>query len=292
MSRLHEMMDEIEHQRRRGNFHGAENLAKIEMKEYELQGNTPYYNFYRGFLWYLYDFPFDALTHLNNSPLTEGKDIFYVHKFKGIVNLENGKYEEALASFEAALGLTSGQADVIAITNCLGNTYLRIGNTQRALELYGEALQISYDSGLDEWTETTLSNVGVAHINMGDNKGSIKFFEDALELSRAIGDVRGERICLNNLAGAFNNMGKHSEALELFEDSLKKASQIDDKYGVRVAYSNIGYTYRLLDKPDKAMDYYNLALDQARQIGDHPGENMAQYWINSLREGKKRFVAP
>lgn len=292
MSRLHEMMDEIERQRRRGNFSGAENLAKLEMKEYELQGNTPYYNFYRGFLWYLYDFPFDAMAHFNNSLLTEEKDMFYVHKFKGVVNLENGKYDEARENFEAAMGLSSTEADTISIMNCLGNTYLRAGNTQRALELYGEALQLSYDKELDEWTETTLGNVGVAHINMGDHKGSLKFFEDALELAKALGDRRGERICLNNLAGAFNNMRSHKEALELFEDSLQKASEIGDRYGMRVAYSNIGYTYRLLDKPDEALEYYKKALDQARQIGDHPGETMAQYWINSLQEGRKRFVAP
>lgn len=286
------MMDEIERQRRRGNFSGAENLAKLEMKEYELQGNTPYYNFYRGFLWYLYDFPFDAMVHFNNSVLAENKDMFYVHKFKGIVNLENGKYDEALECFEAAMGLTSTEADTISIMNSLGNTYLRTGNAQRALELYGEALQLSYDAGLDEWTETTLSNVGVAHINLGDNKGSLKFFEDALELAIELGDTRGERICLNNLAGAFNNMRKYEDAMELFNDTLKKASQIGDKYGMRVAYSNIGYTYRLLDKPDKAIEFYKKALDLAGQIGDRPGENMAQYWLNSLQEGRKRFIAP
>lgn len=292
MSRLHEMMDEIERQRRKGNFSGAENLAKLEMKEYELQGNTPYYNFYRGFLWYLYDFPFDAMVHFNNSLLTEGKDMFYVHKFKGIVNLENGKYDEAIAAFEAAMRLVSTEADTISILNSLGNAYLRTGNTRRALELYSEALQLSYDHGLDEWTQISLSNVGVAHIHMGDYTGSLKFFEDALELAIALNDARGERICLNNLAGALNNMGQREDALELFAEALKKASQIGDKYGIRVAYTNLGYTYRLLDDLDKAMEYYKKALDQAKDIGDRPGETMAQYWINSLQEGQKRFAAP
>ncbi|CAJ37649.1 tetratricopeptide repeat protein [Methanocella arvoryzae] len=292
MSRLHEMMDEIERQRRRGNFKGAENLAKLEMKEYELQGNTPYYNFYRGFLWYLYDFPFDAMVHFNNSLLTEDRDMFYVHKFKGVVNLENGKYDEAIEAFEDAMKLVSTEADTISILNSLGNAYLRAGNTQRALELYSEALQLSYDHDLDEWTQITLSNIGVAHVNMGDYKGSLKFFEDALDLARALDDARGERICLNNLAGVLNNMGQREDALELFMEALKKASQIGDKYGMRVAYTNLGYTYRLLDDLDKAMEYYKKALDQAREIGDRPGEAMAQYWINSLREGQKRFVAP
>lgn len=292
MSRLHEMMDEIEHQRRRGNFKGAENLAKLELKEYELQGNTQYYNFYRGFLWYLYGFPFDAMTHFHNSVLAEGKDMFYVSKFKGIVNLENGKYDDALECFDEALNLTSNEADVISILNSLGNTYLRLGNTRRTLELYAEALDLSYAAGLDEWTSTTLANVGVAHVNQGDYKGSLKFFEDALELSKATGDSRGVRILLNNLGGVFNNMGQRSEALELFEEALSKAREIDDQYGARIACTNLGYTYRLLDKPDKALDYYRQALDIAQKIGDHPGETMAQYWINSLEEGQKRFVAP
>ncbi|HMK46192.1 MAG TPA: tetratricopeptide repeat protein [Methanocella sp.] len=286
------MMDDIERQRRRGNFKGAENLAKLEMKEYELQEDMSYFNFYRGLLWYLHDYPHEALMCFNNALLTDDKDMFYTYKFKGVVYLENGRLEQAQDSFETAIGLAEEKSDIISILNCLGNTYLRTGNTQRALELYSEALEMSYNEGLDDWAQTSLTNVGVAHVNMGDYKGSMKFFEGALELAKAIGDPRGERICLNNIAGTFNNMGQHQEAMALFQDALKIAEQANDVYGIRVLYANIGYTHRLIGNMDLSLEYYNRALETAQQIGDHTGEAIARYWINSLQEGKKRFVAP
>lgn len=290
MSRLHEMMEEIERQRRRGNFHGAENLVKLEMKNAELEGNIPYYHFYRGLLWYFYDFPHEAMMYFDNSPLTGDRDMFYVHKFKGVVSLESGQLDKAREFFDDAMGEAEDKQDIVSIMNCLGNTYLRKGSPDRALEQYREALDISLDAGMDEWSEMALSNIGVAHVNMGDYKGSIRFFEDAMRLAKTIDDVRGIRISLNNLASALNNMGQRKEAAEMLTDALHYAAKADDSYGLRVIYSNLGYTYRMLGDVSKAMEYYTLALGTAQQINDRQGEGIAKYWITSLQEDKNRFA--
>jgi tetratricopeptide (TPR) repeat protein len=291
MSRLHDMMEELERQRRRGNFHGAENIARLEMKNYELEGNTPYYNFYRGLLWYLYDFPHEAMMYFDNALLTENKDMYYVHKFRGVVSLENGEYNRARESFETALGQADDPADIASAMNALGNTFLRMGQPDRSLELYREALDISMNAGLDELSETALANMGVARVNRGDNKGSIKYFEDALQLAKALDDDRGMRICLNNLASAFNNMGKHKDALAIYNDALHYAGKAEDKYGLRVIYANIGYTYRLMGDVHHALEYYTLALGTAQQINDREGEALAKYWIMSLQKGEEKASA-
>lgn len=291
MSRLHDMMDELEEQRRKGNFRGAENIAKLEMKHYELEKNTPYYNFYRGLLWYLYDFPHEAMMYFNNALLTEDRDMYFVHKYKGVVNLENGEYESACDNFEAALGMVSDYADVVSVMNGLGNAHMRMGQTDRALEIYREALEIALDKDLDALTETTLVNIGVAYVNKGDNEAAIPYFEDAMQIAKAIGDDRGMRISLNNLASVLNNMGKHDEALELFNDALHYATKSGDKYGIRVACTNIGYTYRLMGDTRRALEYYTLALGTAQQINDREGEALAKYWIMSLQKGEERAAA-
>ena len=291
MSRLHEMMEELEDQRRKGNFRGAENIAKLEMKNYELEKNTPYYNFYRGLLWYLYDFPQEAMMYFDNALLTEDRDMYYVHKFRGVVHLESGEYKLAREAFEEALGVANDYADIVSAMNGLGNAHLRMGAPNRALEIYREALDISMDADLDALTETTLSNIGTAHVNRDDNEAAIPYFMDAMEIAKAIKDDRGMRICLNNLAGVFNNMGKHKEALELFEDALRYAARIDDKYGIRVTYTNMGYTYRMTGDVARALEYYTLALGTAQQINDREGEALAKYWIMSLQKGEEKAAA-
>jgi tetratricopeptide (TPR) repeat protein len=291
MSRLHDMMGELENQRRKGNFHGAENIAKLEMKNYELEKNTPYYNFYRGLLWYLYDFPHEAMMYFDSSLLTEDRDMYYVHKFRGVVHLENGEYEEARHSFEEALANADDYADIVSAMNGLGNTHLRMGVPDRALEIFREALEISMDADLDELTETTLTNIGAALVNKGDNKAAIPYFEDAMLVAKAIDDHRGMRICLNNLASTFNNMGKHKEALELFNDALHYAKKAEDKFGLRVIYNNMGYTYRMMGDIHHAMEYYTLALGTAQQINDREGEALAKYWIMALQKSEEKAAA-
>jgi tetratricopeptide (TPR) repeat protein len=291
MSRLHDMMEELEDQRRKGNFRGAENIAKLEMKNYELEKNTPYYNFYRGLLWHLYDYPHEAMMYFNNALLTEDRDMYYVHKFRGVVHLEYGEWDMARESFQEALGIADDYADIVSAMNGLANAHLRKGEPQRALDIYKEALEISLDADLDELTETTLVNIGVTHINKGDYEAAFPYLEDAMELAKAIGDDRGMRICLNNMAGAFNNMGKHKEALELFNDALKYAEKTDDKYGLRVIYSNMGYTCRRMGDARRALEYYRLALETAQQIKDREGESLARYWIRSLQQGEEKAAA-
>jgi tetratricopeptide (TPR) repeat protein len=291
MSRLHEMMEELEDQRRKGNFRGAENIAKLEMKNYELEKNTPYYNFYRGMLWYLYDFPHEAMMYFNNSLLTEDRDMYYVHKFRGVVHLESGEFKLARAAFEEALGIADDYADIVSAMNGLANSHLRLGAADRALEIYREALEISLNENLDDLTETTLVNIGVAFVNKGDNEAAIPYFEDGMRLAKAIGDDRGMRICLNNIASAFNNMGKHRDALELLNDALHYATKTDDKYGVRVTCTNMGYTYRMMGDVSSALEYYTLALGTAQQINDREGEALAKYWIMSLQKGEERAAA-
>ena len=291
MSRLHDMMEELERQRRRGNFRGVENIAKLEMKEHELEKNTPYYNFYRGLLWDLYGFPHEAMMYFDNAPLTEDRDMYYVYKFRGVVRLEQGEFREAREAFEQAISTADDRADIVSAMNGLANAHLGTGAPGRALEIYREALDIATDAGLDELAETTLANIGVACVNRGDYEGSLKYFEDAMELAKAIGDDRGMRICLNNLAGALNDMGKHEEALEAFRDALHYAGKADDKYGLRVIYSNMGYTYRKMGDAHRALEYYTLALGTAQQINDRQGEALAKYWIMALQKGEEKAAA-
>ncbi len=49
---LKELMEEVERQRRRGNFKGSENLLRLEQKRAMLDGDDPYYHFFGGLLLY------------------------------------------------------------------------------------------------------------------------------------------------------------------------------------------------------------------------------------------------
>lgn len=285
MSRLKDMMDEIERQRRFGNFKGAENIAKIELKSAEMDKNETYAHFYRGFLWYLYGYYKEAMAYLNNAILTEDMDMYYTYKFRGIVSYESEDFDRALYNFGRALEVAQKADDkrwIISILNCQGNTYLKIGKAEEAIGLYTHALNTAIEINDAGLMEICLCNIGVAHTNMGDYRGSIKYYEDAYAIADQINDKKGKRICLNNLGSVYNNMGDREQALKLFNEALKYAVDTDDRYGMRIAYNNLGYTYMVKGDTEHALEYYELAFTTAKQISDEQGAAIAKYWITSM----------
>ncbi len=188
------MIEEIERQRRRGNFKGSENLLRIEQKRAELEGNDPYYHFLGGVLMYYYNFKKDAYLNFINALLTEDHDEFYVEKYKGIICMDMGKYDRALGLLNNALKIAQTEGDrnwIASVLNIIGSLHVKTGKYEQALESYTTALKTSLASGNKEWAEISLCNVGVVHSNMGDYKGSLKFFEDSYALAKEIDDPRG-----------------------------------------------------------------------------------------------------
>jgi tetratricopeptide (TPR) repeat protein len=171
---LKDMMEEIERQRRLGNFKGSENLLRIEQKRAELEGNDPYYHFLGGLLLYYFNFTKDAYLNLNNAILTEDHDGYYVDKYKGVICMDKGRYDRALEYFNKALKTAQAAGDrawIAAMLNSIGNVYTRLGKYDEALKSYSTALNTAMDTGNKEWIGTSLCNVGVTHSNMGDYKG-------------------------------------------------------------------------------------------------------------------------
>ena len=67
---------------------------------------------------------------------------------------------------------------------------------------------------------TTLNNLGLVYDALGDKQKALAYYEQALPLSRQVGDKGGEATTLNNLGGVYDALGDKQKALAYYEQAL------------------------------------------------------------------------
>lgn len=115
--------------------------------------------------------------------------------------------------------------DSVAVTlNNIGNAYQGVGETQKALEHYEEALKLiqNPESHFIKFTKVVvLNNASTAYMRLGEQKKPLDYLRQSLDICRALGDRRQESIILHILGLAYSNSGEFQKALEYYNQALK-----------------------------------------------------------------------
>src|SRR5207237_10634316 len=75
----------------------------------------------------------------------------------------------------------------------------------------------------------TLNNIGLVHKTLGDNQKALDFFNQALELRRDVNDGPGEGVTLSDLGSLYAQVGEEQKALDLYRKSLQLSRAGIDK---------------------------------------------------------------
>ena len=207
------------------------------------------------------------------------------HKGLGDLDLLQGKYDEAVLQYKAALTSQTG-AEEIELHRSIGKTYLAAGQAQKALDYLAGAMRrfpssadlkndlagAYIESGNDlmqagKYPEarnafaTALAippeNAGVkasALVGLsdclshaGDNKGAIEYLRQAVAL-----DPKNERN-LRTMGTVYRDLEQYDEAIEAFEKAIAIAPTV-------ASYDLLGDCYRVKKKYDLAEESLRDAL--------------------------------
>ena len=103
----------------------------------------------------------------------------------------------------------------------IGSTYAEMGEKQKALDYYAQALPL-WRAVKDRGGEaSTLGNIGVVYLALGENQKALDFHTQALPLWRAAGDRYGETKALSNIAYTERSLGRLNESRTHIEECLK-----------------------------------------------------------------------
>ena len=95
-----------------------------------------------------------------------------------------------------------------------------MGEQQKALEYYNQALPLRRAVGDRGGEATTLNNIGSIYFALGEQQKALEYHNQALPLLRAVGYREGEAKILNNIASVLADQKQPELAIAIFKQSV------------------------------------------------------------------------
>jgi CHAT domain-containing protein/Flp pilus assembly protein TadD len=193
----------------------------------------------------------------------------------GLVYDDLGEKQKALDYYNQALPLyraVGNRGGEAKTLNNIGTVYNALGEKQKALDYYNQALPLYRAVGNRGGEAKTLNNIGTVYDALGEKQKALDYYNQALPLRRAVGDRGGEATTLNNIGAVYDALGEKQKALDYFNQALPLYRAVSNRSGEATTLNNIGAVYDSLGEKQKALDYYNQAFPLYRAVGDRGGE--------------------
>jgi CHAT domain-containing protein/Tfp pilus assembly protein PilF len=184
-------------------------------------------------------------------------------------------YRRAIDKYEKAYSLRREADDRhgegIALV-ALGEVYFLLGERQKALEYYNNALPIWRTFGDDAELAEVFNHMAVVYYGIGESQKALDYHTRALVLRRGVSDRPGESYTLNNIGEVYSSLGEYGKALDYFDRALQLRRELGSRYAEAITLTNMGVAYHAMNDDLKALEYLNQALPLRRGVADRRGE--------------------
>ncbi|MBF0256798.1 MAG: CHAT domain-containing protein, partial [Gammaproteobacteria bacterium] len=183
-----------------------------------------------------------------------------VHHHRGAIQLQLGRYQEALQAFQwlDERGFRDAPQN-------LGDLYQALGEWEKAETQYQRALgQVEGDQGS---YSLVLDRIAANALSRGDPTGALDAQQRSLHILRHIGDLHGQARALTTLADIQRRLGQSAVGASL-DEAIGLARRLDDRLLLGDLLSRRAV---LPDKTAVAMELLSEALSIQREIGDSRG---------------------
>lgn len=181
-----------------------------------------------------------------------------------------GRLDESMVSWLAALELSEKQKDSVAITDCFIGIgiveFLRaeLENATKHVNLYW---QFNSRIGNQKKVAYGLSILSLIDYQNDEYESSIEKSLRSYEIRKQTSDLKGQGESLNNLALGYMGLKNWPQALRYLNDAILVKTQANDFTQMTVILNNIGHCYRQLGDTEKAVEYFERALQKGRENG-------------------------
>lgn len=194
-----------------------------------------------------------------------------LNDYQTVRGLRQDGLQWSAREIDAARSVGDRRREAIALTN-RGFLHDRLGESDKALDLFHQALSILRELG-DRRTEgTTLNNLGGLYARLGQHERAIQLHQQALSIRRDVGDRKGEAVSLHNLGSVHESLGQWERAREFYEQALPIRRETGDRMGEATTLNNIGAIHAGRQEHDEALEFFRAALSIRHAVGDLPGE--------------------
>jgi CHAT domain-containing protein/tetratricopeptide (TPR) repeat protein len=226
---------------------------------------------------------YERAVGLWHSLRDAGEEAVCLHEI-GSIYYNLGELQKALDYYNQALTPRRAAGDGVGeakTLNNIGNVYSILGEQQKALDYYKQVLPLLRAVGNRAGEASTLNNIGIVYSALGEKRKALDHYNQALPLWRAVGDRAGEAMTLSNIGNVYWDLGVKQKALGYFNQALPLQRAVGDRQGEADTLGGIGIVYWGLGEKQKALDYFNQTLPLKRAVGDREGEGIT---LNNIGE--------
>jgi len=162
---------------------------------------------------------------------------------------------------------------------------MQLGNYEQAIAYYEQAIIISRGLNDRRGEEAALANLGMAHAALSQPNTAMPYLQEALALAHRLGDLYGEIIILNNMNDLFVQLGQYDSAVEDRFRVLTLARKIGDRLSMANALRALGDLYRSMGRPKQSVNYYRQAREVYATLDLPHHVESVDALINTVGEG-------
>jgi predicted ATPase len=181
-----------------------------------------------------------------------------------------GDTQRARELWEEALPVFRELGDVNEAGKCigsLGNVALSEGELERAVELYEEAAELSRQAGNSLRVAVILANLGMLAGMQGDHETSARYATEAATIQREVGDKDGLAVTLHNLGRARLTLGQSEDARAALAESLGLALGLGYREVIAHCLGGMAELALLLHDEERAAELLGASQNLFEEIG-------------------------
>jgi tetratricopeptide (TPR) repeat protein/CHAT domain-containing protein len=184
---------------------------------------------------------------------------------------------QAIAGYQRAAALWHSLRDDGEVALCLYRigliySYNDVGERQKALDYYNQALPLLRVAGDRAGEAMTLTGIGGIYLDLGEKQKALDYYNQALPQLRAMGNRTDEAFTLRNIGNVYSDLGQKQKALDYYNQALPLYRAEGDRAGEAVTLRNIGSVSSDLGQKQKALDYHNQTQPLEPAVGGRTGE--------------------
>ena len=171
----------------------------------------------------------------------------------------------------------------------LGYLYFRIGNLNKSIEAYRQALQISNDIGNDPFKAQVQSALGGTYFLAGNLSESANNYLQALRFFEAQQDKNSMVSVYIGLANIYNKQNNFAQAIEYNLKAINIYEASSNKFKILIGYDQVGNLYQKQGNYAKANEYLQRALKLYVELNNLAGQSSLLLQIGSNQFAAKQY---
>lgn len=180
----------------------------------------------------------------------------------------SNKYVQQALKEAQDLQFLNGEIDA---KNTMGILYRYAGESDKAVKLYEEILQLRLKQGRYDKLVGVYSNLGSVYYDKGDNANALIYYLKARDYAGRYLQPENEMMLLNNIGNAYKDAGLYDNAIDAFQTALKINQKVNDEVQQAYLLANIATVYDDQMLTPQAYDYTKQAHELFKKINHTRG---------------------